>query len=46
MPAIEIQVSLGTPANQPLSAPAEAAREVLRIVVADNITKSAQRDAQ
>ena len=45
-PAIEIQVSLGTPANQPLSAPAEAVREVLRTVVADYIAKSAQRDAQ
>jgi LysR family nitrogen assimilation transcriptional regulator len=45
-PAIEIQVSLGTPANQPLSAPGEAVREVLRTVVADYITKSAQRGAQ
>ncbi len=36
-PAIQVRVSLGTPANQPLSAPAEAVREVLRTVVADYI---------
>ena len=29
-PTIEVQVSLGTPSNQPLSKPAEAVREVLR----------------
>jgi LysR family transcriptional regulator, nitrogen assimilation regulatory protein len=45
-PAIQIQVSLGTPANQPLSAQAEAVREVLRTVVADYIAKSAHRDVQ
>jgi LysR family transcriptional regulator, nitrogen assimilation regulatory protein len=40
-PTLEIQVSLGTPANQPLSKPAEAVREVLRTVVASYIKKSA-----
>ena len=39
-PAIEVHVSLGTPANQPLSRPAEAVREVLRTVVADYIRSS------
>ena len=34
-PTIEVQVSLGTPSNQPLSKPAEAVREVLRTVVPD-----------
>lgn len=37
-PTIEVQVSLGTPANQPLSRPAEAVREVLRTVLADYVT--------
>ena len=45
-PTLEIQVSLGTPANQPLSKPAEAVREVLRTVVADYISKSAGGGAQ
>ncbi|SNT09572.1 nitrogen assimilation transcriptional regulator NAC [Rhodococcoides kyotonense] len=36
-PVIEVQVSLGTPANQPLSKPAEAVREVLRTVLADYV---------
>lgn len=34
---IEVQVSLGTPANQPLSKPAEAVREVLRTVLAEYV---------
>lgn len=34
-PAITVRVSLGTPANQPLSKPAEAVRELLRSVVAN-----------
>ncbi|WP_170944619.1 MULTISPECIES: nitrogen assimilation transcriptional regulator NAC [Rhodococcus] len=37
-PSIQVQVSLGTPANQPLSKPAEAVREVLRTVLADYVT--------
>jgi LysR family nitrogen assimilation transcriptional regulator len=45
-PTLEIQVSLGTPANQPLSKPAEAVREVLRTVVAGYISKSAGGGAQ
>lgn len=36
-PGIEVHVSLGTPANQPLSKPAEAVRDVLRTVVADYV---------
>ncbi|RRQ27315.1 nitrogen assimilation transcriptional regulator [Rhodococcus sp. Eu-32] len=36
-PVIEVQVSLGTPANQPLSKPAEAVREVLRTVLAEYV---------
>lgn len=39
-PSIEVQVSLGTPANQPLSKPAEAVREVLRTVLADYVTSN------
>lgn len=45
-PTLEIQVSLGTPANQPLPKPAEAVREVLRTVVAGYISKSAGGGAQ
>ena len=45
-PTIEVQVSLGTPSNQPLSKPAEAVREVLRTVVADYIKSSARRATQ
>ena len=43
-PTIEVQVSLGTPANQPLSGPAEAVREVLRSVVANYIRTSSEAD--
>ena len=42
--SIEVQVSLGTPANQPLSGPAEAVREVLRSVVANYIRTSSEAD--
>ena len=45
-PAIEVQVSLGTPANQPFSRPAQAVREVVRTVVADYIRSSAPQDGQ
>ena len=45
-PPIAVQVSLGTPSNQPLSKPAEAVREVLRSVVADYIRATTARDAQ
>lgn len=45
-PTIAVQVSLGTPSNQPLSKPAEAVREVLRTVVADYIKSSARRASQ
>ena len=45
-PAIEVQVSLGTPAHQPLSRPAEAVREVLRGVVAGYISSSAAKGDQ
>nr|WP_280397397.1 nitrogen assimilation transcriptional regulator NAC [Nocardia carnea] len=45
-PAITVQVSLGVPANQPLSKPAEAVREILRAVVADYIANSSARRAQ
>ncbi|GCE38960.1 transcriptional regulator, LysR family [Rhodococcus koreensis] len=43
-PSIEVQVSLGTPANQPLSGPAEAVREVLRSVVANYIRTSSEAE--
>ncbi|MDI9897139.1 nitrogen assimilation transcriptional regulator NAC [Rhodococcus sp. IEGM 1381] len=41
-PSIEVQVSLGTPANQPLSKPAEAVREVLRTVLADYVSANSK----
>ena len=44
-PAVEVQVSLGTPANQPLSQPAEAVREVLRAVVAGYIRSAESKGA-
>lgn len=45
-PPITVQVSLGTPTNQPLSKPAEAVREILRAVVANYVRNSAGRTAQ
>lgn len=45
-PAITVQVSLGTPTNQPLSKPAESVRELLRTVVANYIRNSTGRGTQ